>query len=374
MLHCAKVLLVEGALSPHQKEFISGFREKLSKDPQNAKIETFQCAPAAAAVGRVVRGSEPLPSWLKFKVPKGQAAYPKYVHIRNTMAKKKLATVCQEAKCPNIGECWGGAECETATATIMLLGSQCTRACRFCSVMTSKAPPRPDPLEPENVASAVAEMGVEYVVLTMVDRDDLPDGGAAHVASCISKIKKNTTVLVECLSGDFCGRAADVQTMVDSQLDVYAHNVETVERLTPSIRDRRAGYKQSLGVLEMAKKIKPSLITKSSIMLGLGETQQEIRQTMLDLRSVGVQALTLGQYLQPSRTRMKVQRYAHPDEFAFWEKEAEAMGYLYCASGPLVRSSYKAGEYFMKKILRGESVKRGNPPEAPKKEPSSNPQ
>ena len=259
----------------------------------------------------------------------------------------------------NIGECWGGGDDPdgTATATIMMMGDTCTRGCRFCSIKTSRKPPPLDPEEPEKVAAAVGEMGVEYIVVTMVDRDDLPDGGAAHVAKTLSRIKEVTpSMLVECLAGDFHGNTDLVEMVARSGLDCYAHNIECVERVTPRVRDRRANYRQSLRMLEHAKRTVPGLTTKSSIMLGVGEEPPEVMQTLRDLRSSGVDAVTLWQYLQPSSSRMKVSRYAHPDEFAMWEREALAMGFLYCASGPMVRSSYRAGEYYMANIVRARAA------------------
>lgn len=305
-------------------------------------------------VGPVKRGVDRLPPWLKMQLPKGPNRRPKYNKIAASMRSKKLATVCEEAKCPNIGECWGGGDDPdgVATATIMMMGDTCTRGCRFCSIKTSRTPQPLDPEEPDKVAAAVGEMGVEYIVVTMVDRDDLPDGGAAHVAKTLSAIKERTPVLVECLAGDFRGETANVELVANSGLDCYAHNIECVERVTPRVRDRRADYRQSLAMLAHVKKVQPQMVTKSSIMLGVGEEVEEVRQTLRDLRDVGVDAVTLGQYLQPSTTRMKVARYVHPDEFAMWQQVAEEMGFLYCASGPMVRSSYRAGEYFMANVVR----------------------
>ena len=345
--------------------FLERFRKKLQSDKTGMNdLESFVelpagVAPSAASVGPIKRGEEPLPPWLKLKVPKGMNHRPRFNRIRRSMREKKLSTVCEEAKCPNIGECWGGDEDEnTATATIMVMGSHCTRGCRFCSVLTSRRPPPLDPEEPEKVAAAVREMGVDYVVMTMVDRDDLPDGGASHVVRCVSTIKeKNPGLMLEALVGDFHGDLKLVETVASSQLSVYAHNIECVERITPRVRDRRATYRQSLQTLEHVTKFTDGkMLTKSSIMLGLGEEEAEVRQTLRDLRTAGVSAVTLGQYLQPSRTRLKVARYAHPKEFEMWEKEAMEMGFLYCASGPMVRSSYRAGEYYIKNILK----QRGN--------------
>jgi lipoic acid synthetase len=346
-----------------KQQFLSSFRAKLSADADKSSLESFVDPPSptsisAMSLGPIKRGEEPLPPWLKLKIPKGFNERPRYNQIRNSMRSKKLSTVCEEAKCPNIGECWGGGDGEAATATIMLMGSHCTRGCRFCSVMTSRTPPPLDPEEPEKTAAAVAEMGVDYIVMTMVDRDDIGDGGASHVRECIRAVKERSpTLLLEALVGDFHGDLALVSIIANSGLNVYAHNIECVERITPNVRDRRATYRQSLTTLEHALVANPSLVTKSSIMLGLGEREEEVRQALRDLRSAGVQAVTLGQYLQPSRTRLKVSRYAHPSEFAMWEKEAMAMGFLYCASGPMVRSSYRAGEYYLKSIVE----KKANP-------------
>ncbi|KAG5507284.1 hypothetical protein GH5_07376 [Leishmania sp. Ghana 2012 LV757] len=347
---------------PQYKQiFLERFRRKLRSDKTGmSDLESFVelpegIAPSAASIGPIKRGSEPLPPWLKLKVPKGMAHRPRFNRIRRSMREKKLSTVCEEAKCPNIGECWGGGEDEgTATATIMVMGSHCTRGCRFCSVLTSRRPPPLDPEEPEKVAAAVQEMGVDYIVLTMVDRDDLPDGGASHVDRCVRAIKeKNPELMLEALVGDFHGDLKLVEQLAATPLSVYAHNIECVERITPRVRDRRASYKQSLQTLEhVTKCTKGKMLTKSSIMLGLGEEEEEVRQTLRDLRTAGVSAVTLGQYLQPSRTRLKVSRYAHPKEFEMWEKEAMDMGFLYCASGPMVRSSYRAGEYYIKNILK----------------------
>jgi len=295
------------------------------------------------------KGRLRLPPWLKTEIPMGK----NYARLKSTLRGLNLHTVCEEAKCPNIGECWGGGQDGTATATIMVLGDTCTRGCRFCSVKTSRAPPPPDPLEPENTAAAIAAWGLDYVVLTTVDRDDLPDGGAAHLASTAAEIKRrNPAILVECLSGDFQGNLDCVSTVLRSGLDVFAHNIETVERLTPHVRDRRAKYRQSLAVLHHAKQTRPESVTKSSIMLGLGETEEEVLQTMKDLRAAGVDCLTLGQYMQPTKRHLKVVEYVTPARFDALREAGERLGFLYVASGPLVRSSYKAGELFIKNVLR----------------------
>jgi len=289
-----------------------------------------------------------LPPWLKTEIPMGK----NFAKLKRDLRGLKLATVCEEARCPNIGECWGGGPEGTATATIMLMGDTCTRGCRFCSVKTARAPPPLDPAEPKNTAQAVAEWGLDYVVLTSVDRDDLPDAGSAHIAATIRELKlANPKLMVECLSPDFAGDTACVETVASSGLDVFAHNIETVERLTPFVRDPRAKYRQTLQVLQHVKKVQPKLVTKTSIMVGLGETDEEVKQTMLDLREVGVDCLTLGQYMQPTKRHLKVKEYVTPDKFAYWQRVGDELGFLYTASGPLVRSSYKAGEFFLQNIV-----------------------
>jgi lipoyl synthase len=264
----------------------------------------------------------------------------------------KLATVCEEAKCPNIGECWGGKKSE-ATATIMLMGDTCTRGCRFCSVKTDRKPAALDPNEPANTAEAISRWELGYVVLTTVDRDDLPDGGAAHLSETVRQIKeKAPKTLIEVLSGDFRGELEHVQTLAKSPLDVFAHNVETVEALTPHVRDRRATYRQSLSVLENAKLHNDHILTKTSIMLGFGETDEQVLQTLKDLRAIGVDVVTFGQYMRPTKRHMKVVEYVKPEKFDYWKDVALDLGFLYCASGPLVRSSYKAGEAYIENVIR----------------------
>ncbi|TDG42083.1 hypothetical protein AWZ03_011485 [Drosophila navojoa] len=289
-----------------------------------------------------------LPPWLKTTIPMGK----NYAKIKTQLRDLKLSTVCEEARCPNIGECWGGGEHGTQTATIMLMGDTCTRGCRFCSVKTARAPPPLDVNEPVNTAKAISSWGLDYIVLTSVDRDDLPDGGSKHIAETVREIKtRNSNIFVECLVPDFRGDLECVKTIATCGLDVYAHNIETVEKLTPFVRDRRAHYRQTLQVLREAKNFNPNLITKSSIMLGLGETDAEVEQTMQDLREVGVECLTLGQYMQPTKRHLKVIEYVTPEKFKHWEQRGNELGFLYTASGPLVRSSYKAGEFFITSIL-----------------------
>lgn len=283
------------------------------------------------------------PSWLKVRAPSGE----NYVRIKDMLSELKLATVCQEARCPNMGECWGG-----GTATFMLMGEVCTRGCRFCAVKTGNPKGKIDDQEPEKVGWAIAQMGLEYVVLTSVDRDDLPDQGASHFARTIEVIKKNDPrLIVEVLTPDFRGQRDCVEPLVLAKPDVFAHNVETVERLTKKVRDPRAGYAQSLRVLEMVKEIDPTRYTKSSIMMGMGEQRDEVLQTLRDLRSVGCDVVTFGQYLQPTKRHYKVDSFVTPEEFKEWQEIAETMGFLYVASGPLVRSSYRAGEFFMRGVI-----------------------
>ncbi|KAL0475336.1 lipoic acid synthetase mitochondrial precursor [Neurospora intermedia] len=298
-----------------------------------------------------------LPEWLKTPIPSA-GANPEFAKIKADLRGLNLHTVCEEARCPNIGECWGGSNKAAATATIMLMGDTCTRGCRFCSVKTSRKPPPLDPHEPENTAEALARWGLGYVVLTSVDRDDLADGGARHFAETIRRIKqKKPTLLVEALTGDFAGDLDMVKIVAESGLDVYAHNVETVENLTPYVRDRRATFRQSLKVLEHVKKVrgKEGIITKTSIMLGLGETEEELWETLRELRKVDVDVVTFGQYMRPTKRHLAVEKYITPDEFELWRQRALDMGFLYCASGPLVRSSYKAGEAFIENVLRKRS-------------------
>ncbi len=274
------------------------------------------------------------PAWLRAPFPAGE----RFDSVRRAVREHRLATVCEEAKCPNIGECWNA-----GTATIMLMGSVCTRACRFCSVDTGNPRGWLDAGEPGNTARTVELKGLQYVVLTSVDRDDLPDGGAAHYAACIRAIKHCTPqTAVEALTPDFQGVLRDVETVVDSGLDVFAQNVETVERLTHPVRDPRAGYRQTLDVLAHAKRFRPAVLTKTSLMLGLGETDDEVLRTMDDLRAVGCDLLTLGQYLRPTVNHLPIERYVTPDEFERYRERALARGFTECVSGPLVRSSYRA--------------------------------
>ncbi|GJY94278.1 lipoyl synthase, chloroplastic [Tanacetum coccineum] len=391
------------------------------------------------------------PSWLKQKAPQGE----KYQEVKDSLSRLKLVTVCEEAQCPNIGECWNGGGDGIATATIMLLGDTCTRGCRFCAVKTSRNPAPPDPMEPQNTAEAIVSWGsvamylvpnfpyvtetlftlretetlftpafglfwsivnyttlkasteilvttardpflstlhaapnilcffiglenqpstfmhvlvsVDYIVLTSVDRDDLPDGGSGHFAETVKAMKQKSKpeIMVECLTSDFRGDLEAVSMLANSGLDVFAHNVETVKRLQRIVRDPRAGYEQSLSVLKHAKHSKEGMITKTSIMLGLGETDDELKEAMADLRAIDVDILTLGQYLQamslenrdgpPTPLHLTVKEYVTPEKFNFWKEYGESIGFRYVASGPLVRSSYRAGELFVQTMVKERS-------------------
>jgi len=335
------------------KTTLAGLRAKLAEEDQNNK----------APVVVKTKGSKkvlPKPAWLKADPPRGE----NYERLRDTVRTLKLATVCEEARCPNIGECWGGNK-GTATATIMIMGDTCTRGCSFCSVKTSRKPAPLDPMEPENTANAVHQWGLDYVVLTSVDRDEQADQGAEHFAKTVRLMKeKSPKLLVECLTPDFRGDLGLVGIVASSGLDVFAHNIETVERLQRRVRDYRAGYKQTLTVLAHAKKVlresainanqpEKKFATKTSIMLGLGEYKEDIEQTLKDLRTAEVDVVTFGQYLRPTPRHMTVQRYVTPEEFNHWKEYALSLGFKYVASGPLVRSSYRAGELFLKGMLTG---------------------
>ena len=278
------------------------------------------------------------PEWLRIV----NQTTPAYMHVKKQVKEHRLSTVCEEAKCPNIAECWSH-----GTATIMLMGAVCTRACRFCSVDTGNPHGWLDKEEPENTARTVALMNLDYVVLTSVNRDDLPDGGAKHYADAIRAIKvRCPNTKIEALTPDFQGSSQDVAILLDSGLDVFAQNVETVERLTHPVRDNRAGYWQTLNILAFAKQYRPEVLTKTSLMLGLGETDEEIIQTMDDLREQQVDILTLGQYLQPTKNHLPVMRYVTPETFSRLRDVGLQKGFFEVASGPLVRSSYRADRIF----------------------------
>ena len=265
-----------------------------------------------------------------------------YAAVLNNVREHGLSTVCEESMCPNIGECWNN-----GTATIMVMGSVCTRACRFCAVDTGNPRGWLDSDEPENTARSVELMALKYIVLTSVDRDDLPDGGASHYAECIRAVKKRTpATAIEALTPDFNGCERDVETVVSAGPDVFAQNLETVCRLTQPVRDPRAGYQQTLSVLSVAKRLRSELITKTSLMLGLGETDEEILASMEDLRQRDVDILTLGQYLRPTLNHLPVVRYVPPEEFNSYRELGLSLGFLEVVAGPLVRSSYRADRTF----------------------------
>ncbi|MET0280971.1 MAG: lipoyl synthase [Steroidobacteraceae bacterium] len=293
------------------------------RDGQKPRAEA---PPAAALTGK--------PRWLKVQHAGGE----RYARTRRNVHEHRLATVCEEAKCPNIGECWNA-----GTATIMLMGAVCTRACRFCSVDTGNPRGWLDEHEPANVAESVALMELSYIVLTSVNRDDLQDGGAAHFAACVRAIRARAPqTAVEALTPDFQGVLRDVETVVDSGLQVFAQNLETVRRLTHPVRDPRAGYEQTLAVLAHAKRHRPAVLTKSSLMLGLGETDAEIETALADLRAAQVDIVTLGQYLRPTPNHLAVARFVTPAQFASYRETGLAMGFREVVSGPMVRSSYRA--------------------------------
>ncbi|MBK9517334.1 MAG: lipoyl synthase [Anaeromyxobacter sp.] len=303
---------------------------------------------AAALRGGGVAIGARKPGWLRVPLAGGE----RYQRVRDTLRRLGLHTVCAEAHCPNVGECWSG-----GTATVMLMGDTCTRGCRFCQVKTSAAPPPLDPDEPRHLAEAVGALGLDYLVVTSVDRDDLPDGGAGHFAEAIRLLKAIDGLLVEVLTPDFRGDPAAVAAVGRAGPDVFANNLETVRRLTPVVRDARAGYDQTLEVLARMKREFPRVVTKSSLMVGLGETPDEVEQAMRDLRAHGVEILTFGQYLRPSAWHLPVAEWITPERFEALRRRGLELGFRYVASGPLVRSSYRAAELF----LRGELASRAAP-------------
>jgi lipoic acid synthetase len=290
--------------------------------------------------------SQAKPEWLTVSPPAGE----NYQNLKTLFKTLNLHTVCEEAHCPNVHECWGG-----GTATLMLMGDTCSRACRFCMVTPGKPNGVLDALEPENVAFALSQMKLSYVVLTSVDRDDLPDGGASHFANTIRAVKeKSPGLLVEVLIPDFQDDLDSLREIVQARPDVVAHNIEATLSLSPKVRDPRAGYWQSLSVLRNLKKLDHGLYTKSSIMVGLGEAEEEVEITMRHLRNAGVDFLTLGQYLRPSARHLPVIDFVPPETFDHYRLVGEAMGFKYVASGPLVRSSYRAGEFYIKAVVERE--------------------
>lgn len=320
----------------------NNFKTVQLEDFQNGGLIELKVIENGVATARPEPVDRHKPSWLRATVPTG----PNYQRLKEMTQRLRLSTVCQEAMCPNIGECWSH-----GTMTIMVLGGICTRACKFCAVDTGNPKGWVDPMEPLHVAQAVAEMNLRYVVLTSVDRDDLSDGGAAHFAEVVRQIKAHDpAVKVETLTSDFQGRLRDVEAVLSGGQDVFANNLETVRRLTPRVRDPRAGYDQTLKVLGHAKQVRPEVLTKSSLMLGLGETDEEIRQTMRDLRAAGVDILTLGQYLRPTKHHLPVERYVTPEQFAVYGCWGDEEGFMEVFSGPLVRSSYRAEKVFFKAV------------------------
>ncbi|MFX1515288.1 MAG: lipoyl synthase [Promethearchaeota archaeon] len=284
------------------------------------------------------------PKWIRAKLPTEK----EYRKIQRLLKKQNLHTVCEEAFCPNRTECW-----ESGTATFLLMGPYCTRSCKFCDVETRNPQQYLDKKEPENLANVVKELGLKYVVLTSVTRDDLTDGGADHLTQCIKEIKdKNNTVRIEILIPDFKGDLDALQKIVVCKPDVIGHNIETTEELSPLVRDKRASFEQSIRVLRNIKKIDSQVLTKSSIMLGLGETDEQIYAALQELRLAGVDIVTIGQYLQPSRKHLNVVEYLEPEKYEYWGKKAQELGFLYVVSGPLVRSSYRAGEFYIENILK----------------------
>ena len=289
------------------------------------------------------------PDWLRVRIPSGTT----HENVRRILNHYGLHTVCEEAHCPNIGECWGG-----GTATFMIMGDVCTRGCRFCAVTSGKPGGFLDPFEPHRLSRAVSEMGLNYVVVTSVCRDDLSDGGAAHFAETIRAVREaGPETRIEVLIPDFRGSVRDIKSVVEARPDVIAHNVETTRKLTPLMRDPRASYSQSLSVLRTIKRLDGRILTKSSLMLGVGEQDEEVVETMRHLRSESVDILTMGQYLRPSKRNIQVHEFVHPGRFQYFKNIAEEMGFLLVVSGPLVRSSYRAGEFFVLRFLDEEGFR-----------------
>jgi len=283
------------------------------------------------------------PNWLKIKLEKNN----NFQDIEEALKEENLVTVCEEAHCPNISECWN-----SGTATFMILGDTCTRACKFCAVKTAFPAKLVDKEEPRKLANLLKKWNLSYIVITSVDRDDLIDQGSVHFANCIKEIKKENNIIIEVLIPDFRGREDLINNIIKVKPNVISHNIETVRRLQKNVRDPRANYEQSLKVLKYVKDTDNKIFTKSSIMLGLGETEVEVIKTMRDLRGINVDFLTLGQYLRPSLKHIEVKEYVSPDKFNFYKKVGEELGFLYVASGPFVRSSYKAGEFFIKSMIK----------------------
>ena len=297
-----------------------------------------------------------LPSWFRTNLPTGKAQIA-FNEVLGNVLEHGLATVCQEARCPNIHDCWG-----KGTATFMVAGEQCTRACKFCAVGTDRRPPPLDLEEPENLAEAVDLMGVTYAVITCVNRDELPDAGAAHYRACLEAVnRRNPDVGLEFLCSDLNGDLNALSNLLtDLELLVFAHNVECVPRLDRRVRDPRASFDQSISILREAKRLRPDILTKSSIMVGVGETDEEILQAMRLLREANVDLLTIGQYLAPSPKHLPIDRFPEPELFSKWDQEARIMGFKAVASGPLVRSSYRGGLLYEEAMNAGEIFTYGD--------------
>lgn len=294
-----------------------------------------------------------LPEWFRTRLPSGELQ-KKFNETKDTVTDNMLHTVCQEARCPNIHECWAAKD-----ATFMVAGQECTRGCRFCAVGTIKRPPPLDENEPQNLADAISTMGLNHAVITVVNRDDLPDSGASHYRKCLEAVReKSPEVSLELLCSDLAGDHQALQSLLeDLELEVFAHNVECVPRLDSVVRDARASFKQSIGILIQAKKLRPDILTKSSLMVGLGETDEEIVEALQLLKDADVDLVTIGQYLAPSPNHLPVDRFPEPSQYDDWSKKIEEMGFLGWACGPLVRSSYKAGELLAKASARLRTVK-----------------
>ena len=289
-----------------------------------------------------------LPDWFRTRLPSGELQ-KKFKETKDTVTDNMLHTVCQEARCPNIHECWAAKD-----ATFMVAGQECTRGCRFCAVGSIKTPPPLDENEPENLADAIATMGLNHAVITVVNRDDLPDSGAGHYRKCLEAVRERSPeVTLELLCSDLAGDHQDLADLLNGlELEVFAHNVECVPRLDSKVRDHRATFEQSIGILKEAKRLRPDILTKSSIMVGLGETDEEITEALQMLRDAKVDLVTIGQYLAPSPKHLAVDRFPEPSRYDEWSLQIEEMGFLGWACGPLVRSSYRAGELLARASVR----------------------
>lgn len=294
-----------------------------------------------------------LPEWFRTSLPTGELQR-KFKETKETVTDNMLHTVCQEARCPNIHECWAAKD-----ATFMVAGQECTRGCRFCAVGSIKTPPPLDENEPANLADAISTMGLNHAVITVVNRDDLPDSGASHYRKCLEAVRERTPeVTLELLCSDLAGDHQALNDLLNGlELEVFAHNVECVPRLDSKVRDHRATFEQSIGILKEAKRLRPEILTKSSIMVGLGETDDEITEALQLLKDAGVDLVTIGQYLAPSPKHLAVDRFPEPEKYDEWSKQIEEMGFLGWACGPLVRSSYKAGELLANASARLRTVK-----------------